>query len=52
MLLARIDEAFPLTCPPCGAEMRIVTFLTEASPVQRILNHTGEPSTPRESDIA
>jgi hypothetical protein len=46
MLLARIFEAFPLTCPQCGTEMRIVAFITEAAPVQRILCHIGEPSTP------
>jgi hypothetical protein len=46
MLLARIYEAFPLTCPQCGTEMRIVAFITEAAPVQRILSHIGEPPTP------
>ncbi len=30
MLLARIYAAFPLTCPPCGAEMRIIAFISEA----------------------
>jgi hypothetical protein len=51
MLLARIYEAFPLSCPTCGTEMRIVAFITEASTVQRILNclsasllpHRGSP---------
>jgi hypothetical protein len=46
MLLARIYEAFPLTCPTCGTPMRIVAFITEASAVQRILDHIGEPATP------
>ena len=46
MLLARIYEAFPLTCPKCGSEMRILAFITEAAPVQRILSHIGEPTTP------
>jgi hypothetical protein len=46
MLLARIYEAFPLICPHCGTEMRIVAFITEAAPVQRILSHIGEPPTP------
>jgi len=27
MLLARIYEAFPLICPRCGAEMRIIAFI-------------------------
>jgi len=46
MLLARIYEAFPLTCPRCGAEMRIIAFITEAVDVRAILEHIGEPATP------
>jgi hypothetical protein len=46
MLLVRIYEAFALTCTKCGAEMRIIAFVTETAPVQRILDHTGEPATP------
>jgi len=46
MLLARIYEVFPLTCPKCGTEMRIIAFITEAAPVQQILDHIGEPATP------
>ena len=42
LLLARIYEAFPLSCPTCGTEMHIVAFITEASTVQRILNHIGK----------
>lgn len=46
MLLARIDEAFPLTCPQCGAEMPIIAFITEAMPVRAILGSIGEPAKP------
>ena len=46
MLRARIDEAFPLTCPQCGAEMRIIAFITESGVVRAILEHLGEPATP------
>jgi len=46
MLLARIYEAFPLTCPRCGAEMRIIAFITEAVDVRALLDHIGEPATP------
>lgn len=46
MLLARIYEAFPLTCPNCATEMQIIAFITESAPVQRILNHIGEPASP------
>jgi len=46
MLLARLFASLPLACPHCGADMRIVAFITEATPVQRILNHIGEPPEP------
>jgi len=46
MLLARLFESLPLVCPNCGADMRIVAFITEAAPVQRILKHVGEPPEP------
>jgi hypothetical protein len=38
-LLARIYEVFPLTCPDCGADMRILAFISAAEPVDAILNH-------------
>jgi hypothetical protein len=40
-----LDLPAPLTCPTCGAQMRIVAFITEAAPVQRILSHIGESTT-------
>jgi hypothetical protein len=46
MLLARLYEAFPLRCPVCGSQMRIVAFITESVDVQAILTHLGEPATP------
>jgi hypothetical protein len=46
VLLARIYEAFPLICPMCGAEMRLIAFITEAVDVRSILTHIGEPATP------
>ena len=46
ILLACIYEAFPLTCTQCGAEMRIIAFVTEGGEVCKILEHVGEPSTP------
>uniref|UniRef100_UPI0002D9D72B IS91 family transposase n=1 Tax=Thiorhodovibrio frisius TaxID=631362 RepID=UPI0002D9D72B len=46
MLLARLFESMPLTCPICGADMRIIAFITEAVPVEQILAHIGEPPRP------
>jgi Putative transposase len=45
-LLARIYEVFPLACPDCGTDMRILTFITAAEPVDAILSHLGLPTTP------
>ena len=46
MLLARIYETLPLVCPLCGAQMRIIAFITDASTVRKILDHLGEPAQP------
>ena len=46
LLLARIYEVFPLVCPICGAEMRIIAFLTDPAAVRAILAHLGEPTAP------
>ena len=45
-LLARIYEVFPLRCPLCATEMRIVGFITDPSTVRAILVHLGEPVRP------
>lgn len=45
-LIARIYEAFPLLCPDCGGEMRIISFITDPEPVDAILRHIGLPATP------
>ena len=44
MLLARLFESLPLVCPNCGADGRIIAFVTEAAPVERILTHIEAPS--------
>jgi hypothetical protein len=37
LLLARIYELFPLLCPQCGAELRIIAFVIETPSVWRSL---------------
>jgi len=37
VLLARIDEVFPLRCPNGGGEMRIIAFITATTVVRAIL---------------
>lgn len=46
LLLARLFESLPLVCPKGGAHRRIIAFLTEAAPLQRILAPIGEPTEP------
>jgi hypothetical protein len=46
MLLARLYEVFPLLCPICGGEMRIIAFIMESVDVRAILEHIGEPAIP------
>jgi hypothetical protein len=56
-LLARIydrrkslwDEVFPLVCPLCGANMRVIAFITDAAAIRDILVHLGEPTAPPRS---
>jgi hypothetical protein len=46
VLIARLFLTLPLVCPVCGADMRIVAFITETDPVRRILSNIGEPVDP------
>ncbi len=40
-LIARIYEVFPLICPHCGGQMRIIAFITYSADIARILEHIG-----------
>ena len=45
-LLARVGEEFPLACPTCGGDIRLIAFITEPGPIRKILTHLGEPLEP------
>jgi hypothetical protein len=45
-LLARVGEEFPLECPNCGGDIRLIAFITEPGPIRKILTHLGEPLEP------
>ena len=46
-LLARVYEVFPLICPMCGGQMRIIAFITFSADIHMILEHIGvEPEGP------
>ena len=41
-LLTRVGETFPLACPNCGGEIRLISFSTDPEPIRKILSHLGE----------
>ena len=45
-LIARIYEVFPLMCPMCGGQMRLIAFITEGTQIRKILDHIGVDSEP------
>jgi hypothetical protein len=45
-LLARVGEEFPLECPNCGGDIRLIAFITVPGPIRKILTHRGEPLEP------
>jgi hypothetical protein len=45
VLLARIYEIFPLRYRLCGAQMRLIAFVTDPPAGKSILAHLGEPTT-------
>ena len=46
VLIARIYEVFPLLCPLCGEQMRLIAFITEGTQIRKILDHIGVDSEP------
>ena len=43
--LLRLVFEVKLTCPRCGTEMKIISFLTETEPIRKILAHLKEKGT-------
>ena len=43
---AGVGEEFPLECPGCGGDIRLIAFITEPGPIRKILTHLGEPLEP------
>jgi hypothetical protein len=46
VLIARIYEVFPLLCPICGGQMRIIAFITYSADIRQILDHIGVDAEP------
>jgi len=51
-LMARVGEEFPLECPACGGDIRLIAFITEPGPIRKILTHLGEPLEPPPVSLA
>ena len=47
--MARVGEEFPLLCPRCGGDIRLIAFITEPGPIRKIVTDLGEP--PREPPL-
>ena len=45
-LMARVGEEFPLACPACGGDIRLIAFITDPGPIRKIMTHLGEPFEP------
>jgi hypothetical protein len=44
--MARVGEEFPLECPGCGGDIRLIAFITEPGSIRKVLTHLGEPLEP------
>jgi hypothetical protein len=45
VLIARI-YVFPLLCPMCGGQMRIITFIRHSADIRQMLDHIGVQAEP------
>ena len=36
-LMARVGEEYPLECPNCGGDIRLIAFITDQGPIRKIL---------------
>ena len=44
---ARLDaEEFPLACPNCGGDIRLISFIIQPQTSRKILTHVGESLEP------
>ncbi len=35
--MVRVGEEFPLECPGCGGDIRLIAFITDSGPIRKIL---------------
>ncbi len=46
VLIARNYEVFPLLCPLCGGQVRLIAFITEGTQIRNVLDDIGVESEP------
>jgi hypothetical protein len=46
MGVCQVGEDFPLKCPGCGGDIRLIALITEPGPIGNILTHLGKPLEP------
>ena len=46
VLIARIYGVFPLLCPLCGGQMRVIAFITYSADIRQILDYIGVETEP------
>lgn len=46
LLMARIFEVMPLSCPYCSSPMKVISFITDPTTINKILSHLGLPTKP------
>jgi hypothetical protein len=40
-LIRKVHETDPLTCPACGAQMKVIAFITNYAVIDKIIHHLG-----------
>jgi hypothetical protein len=40
-LIRKVYETDPLTCPACGAQMKVISFITNYAVIDKIIHHLG-----------
>ena len=45
-LMARVGAEFPLECPACGGDIRLIAFIAEPGPIRKILKALVKPLEP------
>jgi hypothetical protein len=40
-LIRKVHKVDPLTCPACGAEMKVIAFITNYAVIDKIIHHLG-----------